>query len=206
MAAITFVLAAPPDVAVNSMVSQDPFNVSGSPVGVALVSPPTVPTTRSPVTRAVPDVTALGVPAVDVPVTTVARSVFWTPVNPSTTAAALPPWLVLKERVEMVAPLEICAPVITDHVWCQIPDPAVVVTPDPVTAARAVHAVPPAVDGVTTGAVVEAGLSNVSERMRSAPAGMVVDAVTVTELPAVVAVPEPTLPRSTIATSHHPSQ
>jgi hypothetical protein len=131
----TLVAAVLPVVAAATIVSQVPFRVSASPVGLALFSPWAVPTTRSPATSAVPVVVADGEPDVLVPDATVFRRVSWTPPKPSMTAT-LATTADPKVMVVIVAPDAIEEVVLVVKTAPQMPDPAVVVTPDPVVVPR----------------------------------------------------------------------
>src|SRR4051812_16149268 len=89
-----------------------------------------------------------------------------------------------------------------------MPDPAVVVTPDPTGVAWFAAAVaPPMVEQVIVGAVTEAMLSQVPVMWTNVPAGMVAPVVLTTArgVPADVPVPLPSSPRLTTATVHPPS-
>jgi hypothetical protein len=144
--------------------------------------------TRSPATRAVPVVATVGEPVVDVPVATVPRRVVSTPVQPSACAARFTAdWF--EVRVAMVAPMAMSAVVSTRKHWCQIPAPAVVVTPEPTAVAwLAVAVAPPTLELVMVGAVTEAMLSQVPVMWMSVPARMTAPVVLVTArvVPAVV--------------------
>jgi len=89
-----------------------------------------------------------------------------------------------------------------------MPDPAVVVTPEPIAVAwLAVAVPPPTVELVTVGAVTELMLSQHPVMWMKVPAGMIAPVVFVTVMvvPAVVAEPVPRSPRPLAVMGHHPS-
>lgn len=87
--------------------------------------------------------------------------------------------------------------------WCQIPAPAVVVTPEPIAVAwLVIGASPPEAAQVTVGAVTLAMLSKAQQTCTSVPTGIVTLAWTTRLVPAALAVSEPTRPRSVIAMAH----
>jgi hypothetical protein len=86
--------------------------------------------------------------------------------------------------------------------WCQTPDPAVVVIPEPMAVAwLAVAVAPPMVEEVMVGAVTEAMLSQQPVMWISVPAGITAPVVLVTARVVAAAFddPVPSSPRSTTA-------